>query len=361
MEATMLNINSDLIYLTQALNLAKIRRGFCSPNPSVGAIITLENKVLATGYHLACGEPHAEVDALKKLAMKAQDATIYVTLEPCCHWGKTPPCTDALIQAGIKRVVYGYNDPDPEVSSKGILALQAKGIVCEHLPLPEITAFYASYQHWHEKKQPFITAKIAFTLDGKIAGKSGERIQITGKALQEFTHVFRKTTDAILTTTKTILHDDPQLNARLTEETIAKPIYILDSELNLQQTATIFKTAKSLIVFHAENASLKRQQQLTKLGVRCIPIDKNAQGLDLKKAIHRIGQDGIHDLWIEAGGKCFAAFVAQNLLQRAFMYVAPRWLGDGQAAFGEDFSLDLGKCEIHWEQFGKDALCDIRW
>lgn len=351
----------DHAYLTQALTLAHIRRGFCSPNPSVGAVITLDNKVLATGYHLACGEPHAEVDALKKLAMKAHGATIYVTLAPCCHWGKTPPCTDALIQAGIKRVVYGYNDPNPNVSIQGIAALQAKGIACEFLSLPEITAFYASYQHWCEKKQPFITAKMALTLDGKMAGKAGERIQITGKALQELTHASRKTADAILTTAKTILHDDPQLNVRLRHETIPKPIYILDSELNLPLTATVFKTAKSLTIFHAENRNLKRQQQLTELGVRCILIDNNAQGLDLKKVIYQIGQDGIHDLWIEAGGHCFAAFIAQHLLQRAFIYVAPQCLGSGQAAFGEDFSLDLGKCEIHWEQFGKDALCDIRW
>ena len=308
----MSNENNDLIYLAQALNLAQIRRGFCSPNPSVGAVITLENKVIATGYHLACGSPHAEVDALKKLSMRAQGATIYVTLEPCSHWGRTPPCTDALIQAGIKRVVYSYNDPNPEVTGKGAFALQLKGIRCDYIPLPEITTFYASYHHWLETKTPFITAKIALTLDGKIAGKSGERIQITGKALQEFTHASRKTADAILTTIKTILYDDPQLNVRLSNETIAKPIYILDSELNFPCTATVLKTAKSLTLFHAHDANPMHQQQLIKQGIRCIAINKNEYGLDLKQAIQQIGQDGIHDLWVEAGGKCFAALAMQQ-------------------------------------------------
>jgi diaminohydroxyphosphoribosylaminopyrimidine deaminase/5-amino-6-(5-phosphoribosylamino)uracil reductase len=355
------NNNHDLIYLNQALNLAKIRRGFCSPNPSVGAVITLENKILATGYHLACGSPHAEIDALKKLSMHAPGATIYITLEPCCHWGKTPPCTDALIQAGIKRVVYSYADPNPKVAGKGVLALQEQGIHCDHVPLPEITAFYASYHHWLQTKTPFITAKIALTLDGKIAGKLGERIQITGQALQEFTHALRKTADAILTTVKTILHDDPQLNARTANEIIAKPIYILDSKLDFPQAATLLKTAKSLTLFHATDANPIRQQALIEQGIRCIAIDKNKDGLDLKQVIHLIGQDGIHDLWIEAGGKCFSAFATQQLLQRAFIYIAPRCLGEGQAAFENNFSLNLTNTKIHWQQFGNDVLCDIHW
>ncbi len=356
-----LHKNTDLIYLAQALSLAKIRRGFCSPNPSVGAVITLDNKVLATGYHMAAGAPHAEVDALQKLSMRAQGTTIYITLEPCCHFGKTPPCTDALIQAGIKRVVYGYTDPNPKVAGQSASLLQDKGIICDYMPSPDISAFYVSYNHWQQKKEPFVTAKIALTLDGKIAGKSGERIQITGKALQEVTHASRKAADAILTTVKTIIQDDPQLNARLTHETFAKPIYVLDSQLSLPHTAAVIKTAKSLILLHAKDADTMRQQQLIKWGIRCIPVDENKDGLDLKKVIQQIGQDGIHDLWVEAGGKCFSTLIAQKLLQRAYIYVAPQWLGEGQAAFGNDFSLDLGTCEIHWEQFGSDALCDIRW
>ncbi len=354
--------NQDNVYLSQALDLAKIRRGFCSPNPSVGAVIVKEGNILSTGYHFAASSPHAEVDALKKLSSSdVEGATIYVTLEPCSHFGRTPPCTDALIKSGIKRVVYGYSDPNPNVAGKGAALLQARGIQCEHVPLPTINAFYESYTHWLRTKEPFITAKIALTLDGKIAGKEGERIQITGKALQELTHASRKAADAILTTVKTILHDDPQLNVRQENETIAKPIYILDSELNLPFTATLFKTAKSLVVFHGKLADLTRQKEMTDRGVRCVAVEKNEYGLDLKQVIQQVGQDGIQDLWIEAGGECFSAFLKQKLLQRAFIYVAPCWLGEGQSAFGKEMAFHFHSAEIQWKQFGMDALCDIRW
>ncbi|MCE3239348.1 MAG: ribD [Gammaproteobacteria bacterium] len=352
--------NLDGFYLIQALELAKLRRGFCAPNPAVGAVITLEDKVLATGYHFAAGSLHAEIDALQKLNSKAIGATIYVTLEPCCHWGKTPPCTDALIHAGIKRVVYGYRDPNPSVGDKSAVLLQAKGISCEHIALPEIDEFYESYQYWHHKKMPFVTAKIALSLDGKIAGKLGKRIQITGQALQKFTHAARKTTDAILTTVKTIMCDDPKLNARETNETIAKPLYILDSKLQLSPLMTVFKTAQSLTVFYAEDTQ-NQLQKLTDLGVRCIQLNKSIQGVDLHQVIKAIGQEGIHDLWVEAGGKCFSALVMEKLVQRALIYIAPRWIGEGQAAFADHFSLDLAGCKIHWQQVGNDALCDIHW
>lgn len=352
---------TDQYYLSQALTQAQIRRGFCSPNPSVGAIITQDNKIIATGYHLAAGSPHAEVDALKKLTTPLKNATLYVTLEPCSHWGKTPPCTDAIIQSGIKRVVYGYTDPNTTVAGKGAFLLHTNGITCDYLPSKEITDFYQSYTHWLKTKTPFITAKIAFTLDGKIAGPQGQRTQITGDALQSYTHTARKKSDAILTTIKTILHDDPQLNIRIDNETISKPIYILDSELNLPHTATLFKTAKSLTVFHSKQANSDRIQQFNQLGIRTIAINTTTNGLDLTPVIHHIGQDGIHDLWIEAGGTCFASFMSQKLLQRALIYIAPRWLGEGQTAFPIHFTLDTINAKIQWQQLGNDALCDIRW
>ena len=349
----------DQIYLHQALELAKIRRGFCAPNPSVGAVIVKGSKVIATGYHLGPGQPHAEVDALAKLKNKAKGTTVYVTLEPCCHFGRTPPCTDALIKAGVKRVVYGYRDPNPIVSGKGEAALSEAGILCEYFPLPEINSFYESYTHWHTSQKPFITAKIAMTLDGKIAGKDGERIQITGDALNDFTHFFRKNTDAILTTIKTILKDDPLMNARHQDETTSKKLYILDSQLTMPLNAKVFKSTESITIFHAKNAPPSQQEKLTKLGARCIPIDHAQDGLDLDQAVSAIGKDGIHDLWIESGGQCFTSFINKSLLQRAFIYIAPRWLGEGISAFSQPF--DFRSEQIHWEQLGHDVLCEIHW
>jgi diaminohydroxyphosphoribosylaminopyrimidine deaminase/5-amino-6-(5-phosphoribosylamino)uracil reductase len=352
--------NHDANFLLKALELAQIRRGFCAPNPAVGAVIVRDQKIIATGYHDGPGSAHAEVDALNKLPADAvRSATIYVTLEPCCHFGRTPPCTDALIQAGIKRIVYGFRDPNPIVAGKGEQALKNAGIDIEHISLPEIDAFYQSYQHWHQTQKPFLTAKIALSIDGKIASKSGAPIAITGAELHEYTHTRRKQSDAILTTAKTIIADDPQMNVRLGSQTIAKHLYILDSTLALQPTAKIFTTAQSVTIFHAEDASSPQKDHIIKMGVHCIPIMKTPNGLALDQVITHLGNDGKHDVWIEAGGQCFSTFIAEKLLQRAFIYIAPLWIGEGLTAFADNF--DLAATNVNWRQYGKDVLCDIHW
>lgn len=372
-------MNRDLVYLSQALELAKIRRGFCAPNPSVGAVIVRDNQVLATGYHFAAGHPHAEVDALKKINNEAEGATIYVTLEPCCHVGKTPPCTDALIKAGIKRVIYGYRDPNPIVAGKGEAKLLAAGIECQSIQLPEIDTFYQSYRHWLQTHKPFVTAKIAMTLDGKIADINGQPIQITGALLGQLTHQSRKESDAILTTVKTIIYDNPQLNVRQQNEVISKPLYLLDSQLNLPLKARIFNTTQSITVFHSETASIERKKALTSLNVRCIAVNEDAlisaaaehnpnQGrnepkstlLNLNQVIEFIGKDGIHNLWVEAGGHCFRSFFQQSLLQKALIYISPWAMGAGLSAFSGQ-TLDFRKGKINWQPYGQDILCEIHW
>jgi diaminohydroxyphosphoribosylaminopyrimidine deaminase/5-amino-6-(5-phosphoribosylamino)uracil reductase len=358
------NLLSDLDYLKQALACASIRRGFCSPNPSVGAVLVADNSILSTGYHMGPGMAHAEVDALSKVSPdKAVGATMYVTLEPCCHWGRTPPCTDALIHAGIKRVVYGYADPNPVVAGKGAAALLAADILCEHPILPEINVFYESYSHWVKTKTPFVTAKIAMSLDGKIAGISGNPLSITDQALNQFTHLSRRSSDAILTTAQTIIKDNPQLNARDNNTIISKSLYILDSQLNIPITAQVFSKAQMITIFHAKNAPADRRELLLSLEkqVRCIPIESDQQGLILEDILHFIGQEGVHDLWIEAGGKCFSAFMRKKLLQKAFIYIAPKWIGDGLPAFDRDVVFDIDSCQVHWQQFGKDVLCEVHW
>jgi diaminohydroxyphosphoribosylaminopyrimidine deaminase/5-amino-6-(5-phosphoribosylamino)uracil reductase len=346
---------NDLNYLLQALALAQQPRGQCAPNPAVGAIITTETgEILAEGYHTGPGNPHAEIEALNK-ASQTKNTTLYVTLEPCCHQGRTPPCTDAIIKAGIKRVVYGCQDPNPIVAGKGIQQLIQHNIICDFISLPQINAFYESYTHWTKTRTPFITAKIAITLDGKIAGKNGERIQITDQPLNEFTHCHRKSADAILTTAKTIINDDPQLNARYQNNIIAKNIYILDAELTIPATAKIFATAKSVTLFHSEAAS---KNQSMPPSVCLLPVQKKSQGLDLQQIIQQIGADGVHDLWIEAGGKCFASFWQQQLLQRALIYLSPKWLGQGLAAF--DTPIDFSKAQsISYHQIGNECVLDL--
>ena len=350
----------DRNHLQLALTLAQTQRGFCAPNPAVGAVIVDQyNQVIATGYHQGPGHSHAEVDALQKLDFNALGATLYVTLEPCSHWGKTPPCTSTILKSGIQRVVFAFHDPNPSVSGNGREVLEAKGIRCDQLSLPEINEFYTSYVHWLNTGKPYVTAKLALSLDGKIAKASGDPLVITGDSLREFTHCSRKKSDAILTTSKTILHDNPQMNVREENHTIAKTVYVLDSSLQLNSHANIFSTAKSITLFYSNEVAIDRAEALERQGVRCIAIDETPEGLDLSAVLTYIGQDGIHDLWVEAGGHCFSSFANHHLLQRALIYVAPRWFGEGMQAFSTALNFATGQCE--WRQYGNDVLCDIRY
>ncbi len=353
----------DSQFLIQALSLAEQGQGFCAPNPAVGSILVNQmGIVIATGFHTGPGKPHAEVEVLKKVSYQAREMTLYVTLEPCCHWGKTPPCTDAIIQSGLTRVVYGFRDPNPLViAGQGMQLLKEAGIDCELISLPEIEAFYKSYYFWHKTKKPLVTAKIALSLDGKIAGKDGERVQLTGDDAQHLTHHYRKNTDAILTTAKTIIMDDPQLNARTHEAVIPKSLYVLDSQLSLPREANIFNTTKSITVFHSKTAPKEHQNSLEQKGVRCIALEETSPSvLNLDQAMIQIGNDGVIDLWVEAGGKCFSSLWKNNLIHRGLIYIAPRWFGEGLSAFENNFSLgDLSGSQIKWIQVGNDAVLEI--
>lgn len=347
-------------FLKTALELAEIRRGFCAPNPSVGAVVVKKNHIIASGYHFASGHPHAEVEALRAVREKTDDVTLYVTLEPCCHRNKkTPPCTDLLIERGIKKVVYGFRDPNPAVAGMGEKTLQAADIECVYYPIPEIDEFYRSYQHWWQTQTPFVTAKLAMSLDGKIAGENGERITITSHNAQQFTHLQRKRSDAILTTAQTIIVDDPLLNARIENEIVAKPLYILDRQLKTPLTANIFQSAKSLTFFHDDSVNAQTKALFEQHNVRCVMMPTHANKLDLTKIIKFIGSEGVHDLWIEAGGQCFSAFAGENLLQCGLIYVAPKWLGEtAQAAFDKaDFFAKAH--QMSWHALNPDAMCKL--
>lgn len=354
-------MNDSLInYLRKALSLAKVRRGFCAPNPAVGVVLVKEGKIIATGFHKRSGLPHAEVEAIRSAGENAKGCDLYVTLEPCCHYGKTPPCTDLIIQSGIKSVYYGLRDPNSVVSGNGAQRLEKAGIRCFFIALPEINTFYESYHYWTEHKRPWVTAKLALSLDGKIAGLQGEPVVLTGEELKQYTFECRKKSDAILTTINTVLKDDPQLNVRLNGEEIKKTIYILDSDLRLPFTAMVHESAERIIIFHDKQADAKRKQTLIDKNIRCIEITRTKDGLDLSKILDVIGNNGIHDLWIEAGGHCFQSFLNKNLLNRALIYIAPKILGAHAAsAFKTPFSFS--EYPLQWHQYGEDAICEVQF
>lgn len=355
--------NREKKYLKSALTLAEIRRGFCAPNPCVGAVLVKDSRVIATGYHWENGSFHAEIDALNKIEPTlAKGATLYVTLQPCCHTDKkTPPCTDLIIQRGIAKVIYGFRDPNPAVNNKTDKILQQAGIECIHLPLPQIDNFYTSYQFWWQYKKPFTTAKLAMSLDGKIAGEHGKRIQLTGHIAQQFTHQQRKQADAILTTAKTIRFDNPSLNSRIDNVVYKKPLYILDSKLNIPATAKIFNTAKNVTLFHSTDLTQQHRDNFSQHKIRFIPIQNDKYGLNLLKVLKYIAQDGCHDLWVEAGGQCFESLVKKHLLQRAFIYVAPLWLRENShLAFTSSNPLS-GGLSSSTTVLGADACFEFNW
>ncbi len=351
------------MYLKQALALAEIRRGYCAPNPAVGAVVVKNNQILGTGYHYASGHPHAEVEALKELGESAKDATIYVTLEPCCHHSKrTPPCTELLIKRGIKKVVYGFQDPNPEVAGHGEQMLRDAGIECVHDPLPAINEFYRSYAYWWQTKKPLVTAKLALTLDGKIAGPGGQRVAISGSDAQQFTHQQRKRSDAILTTARTIFYDNPLLNVRLDQKQDPKPVYVLDRELTTTVDANIFTTAAHVTFLYSNTVTAEKIAKLETRGVRCVNIASNEHGLDLTEVIQVIGKDGVHDLWIEAGGKLFAAFATAGLLHYAYLYMSSKWFGqNAQSAFTNTTDFLTKAQAQQWQILGNDVVCKLIW
>jgi len=351
-------------FLKLALDEARKGQGSCAPNPAVGAVLVKNGQVVATGYHTGPGQPHAEVEALRSVSDEdCRLSTLYVTLEPCCHFGRTPPCTDLILSRGIPNVVFAYVDPNPQVGGRGLQALQQAGVNCSHVKCPEVSEFYSAYDFWWKTKRPRFTAKIAVSLDGKIAAAGGRPLPITGDEARQFTHAHRLHTDAILTTAQTILADDPSLNARLESGNAAKRIYVLDRLGRLPWTAKVIRTAKKLTVFHGMEADEVRLETLKSSGVELVTVPTTTDGLDLQVIAEYLGKEGLHDVWLEAGGKSFLGLYRAGLMDRAFMLVGNRWLGsDALPAFEalpEDFFTSMSQST--WSSLGGDGLLEARW
>lgn len=348
-------------YLLQALALARIGEGFCAPNPSVGAVIVKDHQVIAQGYHVGPGHAHAEIMALQMAGDEAEGATMYVTLEPCCHYGRTPPCTDSLIKCGIGAVHFAVMDPNPKVAGKGQQALITAGIDCEHRPIAEIDDFYRPYCYWSQTKMPWVTCKLAQSLDGKIADSGGQPRKITGERLREFTHLQRLVHDGILTTSRTVLADNPQLNVRLGEKIIGKRVYVLDRTLSSPENMKLLETASQIVLFHGEHVDPNNKAKWTKHQTVILEqIPEKQQRLCLYTILKWIGEQGCHRLWVESGGQCFNQLITEKWVQQAFLYIAPIYLGTmGYSAYEGAWEIAAGACEVQWYGVGQDGVCEL--
>ena len=321
----------DIEYMRRAMELAERGVGFTNPNPMVGAVIVKGGKVIGEGWHERCGEWHAERNAFRNCTVPAEGATMYVTLEPCCHYGKTPPCTEAIIEHGIARVVVGMEDPNPLVAGKGIALLREAGIevVCgvEEEALREQNRVFLKYI---STKLPWVAMKTAMTLDGKIATRTGDSKWITGAEARAYVHELRHRFMAIVVGIGTAVADDPLLNCRIEGRGVRQPIrVVVDSNARLSLDSQLVKTAGEYrtIVAHTRFAPEERVKALREAGVEML-LCKEKEGLvDVRNLLELLGQSGIDSILLEGGGSLNYTFLAEGLADELYAFIAPKIVG----------------------------------
>ena len=321
----------DIEYMRRAMELAERGVGFTNPNPMVGAVIVKGGKVIGEGWHERCGEWHAERNAFRNCTVPAEGATMYVTLEPCCHYGKTPPCTEAIIEHGIARVVVGMEDPNPLVAGKGIALLREAGIevVCgvEEEALREQNRVFLKYI---STKLPWVAMKTAMTLDGKIATRTGDSKWITGAEARAYVHELRHRFMAILVGIGTAVADDPLLNCRIEGRGVRQPIrVVVDSNARLSLDSQLVKTAGEYrtIVAHTRFAPEESVKALREAGVEML-LCKEKEGLvDVRNLLELLGQSGIDSILLEGGGSLNYTFLAEGLADELYAFIAPKIVG----------------------------------
>ncbi len=329
---------TDRDYMLRAINLAKGGEGFVDPNPLVGAVIVKDGKIIGEGFHARYGDLHAERNAIKSLKESAEKATIYVTLEPCCHHGKQPPCTNAILENKIARVVIGSRDPNPLVSGKGAAILRAAGVrVEEDFMRQECDALNPVFFHYITTKMPYVVMKYAMTADGKIATYTGASKWITGEAARAHVQKLRSKYTGIMAGIGTVLADDPMLNVRI--EGRRSPLRIIcDSALRLPLDSNIVKTAGQYRTIAAcaytkeelkENA---RAKALTDMGVEIISAPTAEKKVDIKQLMQILGEMGINSILLEGGGELNYSALEAGVVNEVNAFVAPKLFGGKTAS-----------------------------
>ena len=326
-------LSYDEKYMRLAMQLAGNAIGRTSPNPLVGAVIVKDNRVVGCGWHRKAGTPHAEVHALNQAGELAQGADVYVTLEPCAHYGKTPPCAKALVEAKVKNVYGGLLDVNPKVAGKGFKILEDAGIHVEYGFLQdELRKQNEVFFKWIEHKKPFIVLKAAMTLDGKIATATGQSKWITNETSRAYGYKLRDIYDGIMVGINTVIEDNPMLTARV--DGGKNPIRIVvDSSLRIDINANVVqdKSAKSIIAT-TDKADKDKILKLQAQDVDVIVVDKDENDkVDIEKLLDILGQQNICSILVEGGATLSGSFVAKKLVDKVYFFIAPKIIGGKEA------------------------------
>lgn len=322
---------ADERYMKLALELAAKARGRTSPNPMVGAVVVNTGEVAGAGYHKKAGSPHAEVDAIAQAGNLAAGATIYVTLEPCCHFGRTPPCTKLIINSGVARVIAGCEDPNPIVNGKGIEELRAAGIKADVGVLEkECLKLNEAYFKFITTGMPFVLLKVAISLDGKIGTPRGESRWITGGAARQYVHKLRDSYDAVIVGINTVLRDDPLLTARVDGVDCRDPVrVILDSSLKIPLSAKLFSCeskAKTIVATTAA-APKEKARKLEEIGAEVMQLDGADGRVDLRRLLKELGSRGIASAIIEGGSEINCSALKAGVVDKIMFFIAPKLIG----------------------------------
>jgi diaminohydroxyphosphoribosylaminopyrimidine deaminase/5-amino-6-(5-phosphoribosylamino)uracil reductase len=358
----------DKNFMQMALDLAVKGQGYTSPNPLVGAVVVKDGKVVGSGYHQIVGGPHAEVNAIDAAGEFAKDATLYVTLEPCNHTGRTPPCTRKILSAGIRRVVVAIRDPNAAVAGGGIEFLEQQGLqvttgVCEAQAAKQNEAFVK----YARTGRPFVIVKCAATLDGRIATRTGDSKWVTGELARQFVHELRHAVDAIMVGIKTVQADNPSLTTRLADREGKDSVrIILDTHLSISPEASVLQqssTSETILVV-GKAVTKDKKTAIEQTGARVLEAELKSGRIDIQLLMDQLGALDITSLLIEGGSQVLASAFGGSIVDKVFFFYAPKILGgdDGVPICSGEGAALMSQCvavnDISVHQLGDDVLIE---
>lgn len=353
-------------YMQHALLLADLALGHTSPNPAVGAVVVKDGLIVGEGFTMPPGSDHAEVVALRRAGEKARGATMYVNLEPCCHYGRTPPCTQAIINAGIAEVHFAMIDPNPLVCGRGIEEMEAAGIKTFLEECDQAEEINEAYTKYIINKVPFVTAKFAMSLDGKVATKHGDSKWISGEESRRYVHCLRYTVDAIMVGVDTVIADDPRLTARVGKEggrAEKQPLrVIVDSRARTPLDAQLFRMPGKTLVAVIDSVESVKVRALSEAGADVLALPSKDGRVDLQELLIALGEREVTSLLVEGGATLFGSLFDQGLVDKLLAFIAPIIIGgsDAKSPVGGKGVAEIARAitlsRVGMERFGDDML-----